>query len=357
MSKRMEKRGQFSALAVALVSALAMSGQVSAATDAETKGLASVKQFTLDHNERLIAQAQLLESAVADYAATIDAHKGNYQAAWDADKDNLTQQINNIRMLWLETSNQYEAIEGIVAGIPSTAKYDLILDAGNPGTEEEDVAEYDLTLPDGKVLKRPGNLFHGITEPLFWGMDEANVKLKTDFNGDGKIARSEMLFDANLGLGAALALSHWSKALQADMNAWKPNRDDAFTSVVTMTPTVGDYFGEWKESQFITAEIGSFVAQSRLVDVLGIMNGCKKMYFSAISPVVAGNDADLDRQIKSGFNELLSLVEDTYAREKAGTQFGAEEADALGNEAQDIADRVVAMVLQAAAKNNVKIHS
>ena len=32
----------------------------SAASDAETKGLAIVKQFTVDHNERLIAQAKLL---------------------------------------------------------------------------------------------------------------------------------------------------------------------------------------------------------------------------------------------------------------------------------------------------------
>lgn len=355
MSKKINKRGPVSALSMALLAALSISTEVSAASDAETRGLASVKQFTLDHNARLITQAQLLESAVGDYAAIINAHKGDYQAAWNADKKQLARQIETIRSLWLETSNQYETIEGIVAGIPATAKYDLILDAGNPGSESEDVAEYDLPLPDGKVLKRPGNLFHGITEPLFWGMDEVQVKLKVDLNGDGKISRGEMLFDANLGLGAAGALSHWSKALQADMSAWKPNRDDAFTSVVTMTPTVGDYFGEWKESQFISAEIGAFVAQSRLADVLGIMGGCKKMYFSAISPVVASNDAALDQQIKGGFEELLSLVEDTYAREKAGTQFGAEEADALGNEAQDIADRVVAMVLQAAAKNEVKI--
>ncbi|HEX9856714.1 MAG TPA: imelysin family protein [Paracoccaceae bacterium] len=323
----------------------------------EQRGLANVRQFTLDHNARLIGRARLLEQAAGGYHAIIAGHGGDYAAAWAAEGPALAGAVGQLRDLWLESSNQYETIEGIVAGIPETAKYDLILDAGNPGGEAEDVAEYDLTLPDGSVLARPGNLFHGITEPLLWGMDPAHVKLEADLDGDGRITRGEMLPDANLALGAAQALTHWAQALGADMTAWVPNRDDAFTAVVTMTPTVGDYFGEWKESQFITGEIGAFVAQSRLVDVQGIMGGCKTMYFNAISPVVAAADPELDARVRAGFDELLALVEDTYAREQAGSPFSAEEADALGNEAQDIADRIVALVLQAAARLDVKIHT
>lgn len=343
------------AVAVVLTSVLLSPCALRAADDAESRGLENVKQFTLEHNRRLVAQAELLEAALGEYAGAIAAHGGDYSAALAADGAMLANKVSAIRALWLEASNQYETIEGIVAGIPSTAKYDLILDAGNPGTETEDVAEYDLTLPDGTVLQRPGNLFHGITEPLFWGMYDAGVKLPADLDGDGTIARGEMLFDANLGQGAAQAIVYWAKALETDMAAWTPNREDAFTSVVVMTPTVGDYFGEWKESQFITGEIGAFVAQSRLTDVQGIMNGCRKMYTEAISPVVAAGDGDLDGRIKASFEELLTLVDDTHDREASGTKFGVEEADALGNEAQDIADRIVAMILQAAAKAGVQI--
>lgn len=343
------------ALAMMLTSSLLLPCGAVAADDAESRGLANVKQFTLDHSRLLIAQAELLEAALVDYAGTISAYRGDYASAWSSEGPRLAKQIASIRSLWLEASNHYETIEGIVAGIPATAKYDLILDAGNPGTEGEDVAEYDLKLPDGTVLKRPGNLFHGVTEPLFWGMSEAGIKLSADLNGDGKTTRGEILFDANLGLGAARALAFWAKALEADMSAWTPNREDAFTSVVVMTPTVGDYFGEWKESQFISGEIGAFVAQSRLADVQGIMGGCRKMYAEALSPVVAAGDADLDSRIKAGFEELLALVDDTYAREASGAEFGVEEADALGNDAQDTADRIVALVLQAAAKAGVRI--
>ncbi|MCA1970340.1 MAG: hypothetical protein LDL42_14485 [Rhizobium sp.] len=344
------------ALVLVLSFAMLAPCAVLAVEDGESRGLANVKQFTLDHNRRLVSQAELLDAALAEYAGVIAGHGGDYAAAWAADGPRLAKQVAAIRTLWLEASNQYETIEGIVAGIPSTAKYDLILDAGNPGSEAEDVAEYDLKLPDGTVLQRPGNLFHGITEPLFWGMNEAGARMPADLDSDGKIVRGEMLFDANLGQGAGQALVHWAKALEADMAAWIPNREDAFTSVVVMTPTVGDYFGEWKESQFITGEIGAFVAQSRLTDVQGIMNGCRKMYSEAISPVVAAGDGDLDVRIKASFEELLTLVDDTHAREASGTKFGVEEADALGNEAQDIADRIVAMILQAAAKSGVKIN-
>ena len=55
--------------------------------------------------------------------------------------------------------------------------------------------------------------------------------------------------------------------------------------------------------------------------------------------------------------ELLALIADTRGREDKGDKFTPEEADALGAEAQDIAERIVAQVLQAAAKHGVNIKS
>lgn len=323
--------------------------------DAETDGLAEVKAFTLEHTARLTADSAALKTAVGGYAAILAAHGGDYSAALAAEGPALVEAITSIRAAWLVASNDYETIEGIVAGVPSTAHFDLILDAGNPGTEAEDVADYDLTLPDGTVFHQPGSLFHTLSEPLFWGTDTAHLTLPGDVDGDGTAAPGEGLFDANLAQGVASGLVDWSGKLDAAMQAWAPNRNDAFAAVVTMTPTVGDYFGEWKESQFITGEIGAFVAQSRLVDVSGIMAGCKRMYFSAVSPVVADGDPEMDATIRAAFDELLALVEDTRTREAAGAEFGEEEADALGSEAQDMADRIVAMVLQAAARHDVKL--
>lgn len=332
-----------------------LAGTLPLAAETESEGLAAIKAFTLEHNAALVTEAKRLRDLAGAYAATIAAHGNDYAAAWAAEGATLADGVRGIRAQWLVASNHYETIEGIVAGIPATARYDLILDAGNPGTEAEDVAEYDLALPDGTVLERPGSLFHTITEPLFWGSDPGHAKLAADLDGDGQVGAGEMLFDANLALGATAGLVFWSEALMADMQAWEPNRDDAFTAVVTMTPTVGDYFGEWKESQFLGGAGAAFVAQSRLVDVLAIMGGCQRMYAAAVSPVVAAGDAALDAAITGAFADLLALVAETRDREVQGERFTAEEADALGAEAQDIAERVVAQVLQAAARHGVEI--
>lgn len=337
-----------------LTATLLLSG-AAALANTEVEGLAQVKAFTLEHNAALIVEAGKMAAAATAYHSIIQQAGGDYAAAWVAKGPELKAAIEAMRAQWLAASNQYETIEGIVAGIPATAKYDLILDAGNPGTEPEDVAEYDLTLPDGTVLVRPGSLFHTITEPLFWGIEPAHARLAIDLDGDGRTGSGEALFDAELAQGAADAMVHWAMALEADMAAWEPNRDDAFTAVVTMTPTVGDYFGEWKESQFLGGQGTAFVAQSRLIDVLGIMSGCQRMYVSAIAPVVAPEDAALDGSITKGFDDLIALVTETRDREAAGTKFTPEEADAIGGEAQDIAERIVAQVLQAAAKHGVNI--
>lgn len=338
-----------------MITAAAMALGTAAYAITEEEGLAQIKAFTLEHNGALIAEAKKLNTGAETYAAIIASHNGDYAAAWEADGAKLAETIKALRTQWLAASNQYEVIEGIVAGIPSTAKYDLILDAGNPGDEDEDVAEYDLTLPDGTVLEQPGNLFHGITEPLFWGTNEAHAKLEADLDGDGQIKTGEVLFDANLAVGATRALVEWSQALEAEMSAWVPNRDDAFTAVVVMTPTVGDYFAEWKESQFVGGDALSFVAQSRLVDVLGIMGGCQRMYVSALAPVIAADDPALDASITRGFEDLIALVSQTNERENGGEKFTPEEADMIGRETQDIAERIVAQVLQAAAKHGVDI--
>ena len=56
-----------------------------------------------------------------------------------------------------------------------------------------------LTLPDGRVLPKPGNLF-GVTESTLWGTyPEFTVAgVEADFNHDGKLDFGEALPDANV---------------------------------------------------------------------------------------------------------------------------------------------------------------
>lgn len=212
-----------------------------------------------------------------------------------------------------------------------------------------------MILPNGTVMKKPGNIYHVHLETALWGTNPKNTGLKVDLDGDGKVELGEALPEANIMLGAANAHTEWTIKMLADVKAWKANSDDTFTAMVTMVPTVGDYFGEWKDSKYITGDIGMFVAQSRLIDVKGIMRSTKVMYFKGVSDDVAKVDKALDTQIKDSFLELLDFVNEVYLNEKSGAEFKPEEVDRLGSEAQDIADRIVALISQAAKKLGIKL--
>lgn len=322
---------------------------------ASPEGVTAVKEFLVSYGNRMLADSKAMNTAAERYYQIIKHANFDYAHAAKDHGPELAGLVNAMKKSWLMAHDNYENVEGIVAGIPSLADYDLILDAGAAGTEAEDVAPFDMTLPDGTELKRPGNIFHMHLETALWGTKAEYIGLKVDLNGDGKISLGEALPEANILLGAANAHQLWTGKMLVDVKAWKASSDDTFTAMVTMVPTVGDYFGEWKESNFITGEIGMFVAQSRLNDVMGIMRSTKVMYFKGVSDEVAKVDPTLDGQIRSAFLELLDFVNEVYLDEKSGVDFKPEEVDKLGSDAQDIADRIVAMVVLAAKKLNVTL--
>jgi len=318
-------------------------------------GLEAVKQYMEEHATRMLDNSKKMSHAAAEYYEEAEEHHFEYPYLWKKYRQEIIGWTEEMKKAWLASHNNYEEVEGIVAGIPSLAKYDLIIDAGNPGTEKEDVAPYDLTLPDGKVLKRPGNLFHNLLEPALWGTRKEFVAMEADLNSNGKIELGEVLPKADLIYAFAKAHTEWTEKMLKDVQAWQPNKDDLFTAMITMVPTVGDYFQEWKESKYVTGAIPMFVAQTRLVDVKGIMRSTKVMYYEAASEMVAKVDPALDKQIRADFLELLDLIDGVYMQEKAGVKFKPEQVDALGSEAQDIADRIVARLTQAASKLKVKL--
>jgi Imelysin len=342
--------------ATLLMAGLAAARPASAQDAEEMKRLEAVKGFLVQHGDRLAENSRKMSEAAAEYYDIVKSEGFDYAKAHAEHGEAITDLIDTMKVQWLQAHNNYEAVEGIVAGIPSLAKYDLIIDAGVPESEgPDDVSPYDMTLPDGTVMKKPGNIFHFHLEPALWGTLPKYVGMEVDLNGDGKVGLGEVLPEANITLGAAKAHTEWSEKMMADVRAWKPNRADTFTAIVTMVPTVGDYFEEWKASKFVTGDLPMFVAQTRLVDVKGIMRSTQVMYFDGVSTIVQAADSSLDAQVRQGFLELLAFVDGLYLRERAGETFKPEEVDALGSEAQDMADRITALVTQAAKKLNVEL--
>lgn len=350
-----------SSLALALLVALArtaLTGGGARAHEAApgatpaSANLGAVKQYVADEAAQQKTATAYLVQIAQRYDDLAQAVGFDYATLWQSSAPEVAGLLAAAKQGWVDGHAAYEMNEGLIAGIPSFSYYDAWIDASPTGAEDATNAlDWTLTLPDGTTMAKPGNLFHSLAEPMLWGTDPDVVGLAIDIDGDGTQELGEVLPDANLMLGVFTALDDATGQMQAAVDAWEPTIEDAFTALVTMLPTMNEYFEQWNLSAFVagtaTAE-QAYVGNSRLVDVYGIVHGLQFTY-QQISPAVQAVDPALHAQIDAGCNGLATFVTDLYAKESNGTVFTAEEADLFGSEAQAKATTLVGQVSQAIA--------
>jgi hypothetical protein len=340
------------AAAVAAVAA-ATPGPAPAATTPGQFG--PVKSYLLRHTAQL-------EGFTKDFRAVADryfaaARRSGFAYGRLARDPAVRRDLARARALWVTGNPYYERVEGIVAGTPSLAVYDVILDAGS--SAEEDPASavpFDLRLSNGTVLRKPGNLFN-LTEGMLWGTLPTLVAARPDLDGDGRREFGEALPDARALKAAAGAFALYAGRLDRSARAWRPTSSDAFTAVVVMVPTMSEYFGQWKTSRFVLGERASsesFNVVSRLSDIGDILGGLRVIY-TGIRPSIANVSTAQAAQTKRDLDSLHAYVARLRAQERAGRRFTPQQADILGREAQERATAIAGQVSQAAARLKVKI--
>jgi len=321
------------------------------AAAAESADLGAIKTYLLDHTGALKASTATLAEQGQAYYDMVKAANFDYAKLLASDREGVKQAVEEMQASWRKANPQYEEAEGVVAGVPSLAEFDTILDAGSDASDPESAVPFDLKLPTGKVLKQPGNFFF-LTETSLFGTNEAfQAKgVEADLDGDGKVAFPEAVPDANLVQAATHDMADQASRLDAAARAWEPTQADAFQALVTMTPTMSEYFGQWKTSRFIAgskADEASFAASSRLADIEGILSGLVLIYDN-IEPMVSKADPGQAEQTGQDLKSLYDFAADLRAKEDGGTTFTAEQADALGAEAQSRAEAIAGQVSQAA---------
>ncbi len=348
-------------LALLVVAMVAAFGGQTATAQTPTSGeanLAAIKQYVVDQAAIQKTATEQLVRFAGRYAVLAEGAGYDYQAMWDANTPETAGLLAAVKAEWINAHNAYEMNEGLIAGIPSLSYYDVWIDAGP--SEADDPAEaldWTVTLSDGTTLVKPGNIFHSLTEPIIWGTVDEYVALKVDLDADGTLELGEVLPEAKIFLATAQALDEATAQMQTAVNEWEPTIEDAFSALVTMLPTMTEYFEQWKLSSFVSGESSTetgFVAGSRLVDVNGIVNGLALTY-SQISPLVAEADAELNTQIEAGFTELVTFVTDLYQQELDGKQFTAEEAELFGTEAQAKATALTGQISQVIALLGIQV--
>ena len=348
----------------AIVAALALAvgaGTSTAASSAPTQSanLAPTKTYLLGHTTKLRRFTTSFRAQTNRYYALARATGFDYAALWRLEQASVRATLARSKSLWIEGNPYYERVEGVVAGTPSLALYDVILDAGSSAAEDPASAvPFDLKLADGRVLRKPGNLFN-LTEGMLWGtLPQHTVRnVKVDLDGNGKREFGEVLPDATVLKAAADAFVLYAGKLDAAARAWRPTASDAFTAVVVMVPTMSEYFGQWKASRFVLgnrAKGNAFNVVSRLSDIGDILGGLRVIY-AGIQPAIASVDRQQASQTKRELDSLWSFVAKLRAQEKAGRRFTPEQADTLGRTAQERATAIAGQVTQSAARLKVKI--
>jgi hypothetical protein len=349
-----------SLILVLLISACAPAVAVTPVVDenAAATDLGGIKIYLLDKSSELTTSSKSLKEASDKYYALAESAGFDYAALWESNPAEVSAALSDAKSAWMTASPLYEQMEGIVAGTPSLAEYDVILDAGASGDEDpENAVPFDLTLPDGRVLPKPGNLF-GVLESTLWGTyADYTTGIEADLDGNGTIDFGEQLPDADVLKAGADTLGKYATELGTASSEWQPTESDAFTALVVMVPTMSEYFNSWKNSRFIlgdASEQRDFVVISRLADIQNIL-GSLQIVYSEVKPLVESTDAAQATQIEQSLEDLKNFVGDVQAKEQGGYQHTPEEADVLGAEAQNRATAIAGQVAQIAAKLNIKI--
>ena len=98
--------------------------------------LAPVKAFLLDHTERLKAETAELREGAEAYYALAEAADFDYATLLEDKRAEVQGVRRGARRTDFAAANPaYEEMEGVVAGVPSLADYDVIIDAGADGTD------------------------------------------------------------------------------------------------------------------------------------------------------------------------------------------------------------------------------
>ena len=246
--------------------------------------LTPVKDYLLDHTARLQGDTAKLASQAADYYALARSEGFDYAKLLAAHRAEVASLVKDMQATYIAANPAYEEMEGVVAGVPSLADYDVIIDAGGDKSDPENAVPFSVRTPAGRTFEQPGNFFQ-LIETSLWGTDPKYVAkgVTPDLDGNGKVGFGEAVPDADFLVAAAKDFATNAKDLDAAAKQWQPTTQDAFTALVVMTPTMSEYFEAWKNSRFVAgndAKETVFVAASRLQDIAGILNGLVLIYDS-----------------------------------------------------------------------------
>jgi hypothetical protein len=325
---------------------------------AKSADLSAIKDYLLAHTERLVTETSALRADAEAYYRLAEAADFDYGRLLAGQRSEVDAVVKKLQADFAKANPAYEEMEGVVAGVPQLADFDVILDAGGDASDPETAVPFSIKTPAGRTFKQPGN-FNYLVETSTFGTEPrfAAKGVKPDLDGDGRVEFGEALPDADFLVAVARDFERNARELDAAARKWSPTQQDAFTALVVMTPTMSEYFEAWKNSRFIAgdkAQEKAFVVASRLQDIADILGGLNLVYDN-VEPSIASVDRQQASQTGASLQRLQSFAERLREQEAGGKRFTAQDADTLGGEAQDQAEAIAGQVSQAAGRLGIEL--
>jgi Imelysin len=319
--------------------------------------LGAIKAYLLDHTQRLSGDVATLKENAQAYHDLAEQSDFDTKQMLAGNQQEVARLLGDAKQTYQDANPAYEEMEGVVAGVPSLADYDVIIDAGGDASDPENAVPFSIKTEDGKTYKQPGNLFF-LAESALYGT-EPKWSTKGDVDGDGKVEFGESLPDPRFYLAAITEFDKQAKELDASAKEWSPTEQDALTALVVMTPTMSEYFEAWKNSRFIAGDQATekaFVSSSRLQDIADILGGLKLIYANVEGRIAEANKQQA-HQTGQSLGELEAFVARLRDQEANGKKFTGEDADTLGRQAQDQAEAIAGQITQAAKQLNIELET
>jgi hypothetical protein len=330
------------------------------AAEKPSSDLGPVKDYLLEHTTKLKTDVAALRQGAESYYALAKEANFDYAKLLETRRADVRTFVKGAQQGFADANPAYEQMEGVVAGVPSLADYDVIIDAGGDASDPENAVPFSIKTPDGRSFKQPGN-FNFLVETSLFGTEPkfAAKGVKPDLDGDGKVEFGEAMPDANFYVAALRAFETQANELDAAARKWQPTPQDAFTALVVMTPTMSEYFEAWKNSRFVAGDDATekaFVVASRLQDIADILGGLDLIYTS-VKPQIASVSSAQANQTGQSLQSLHDFAAKLRDEESGGRTFTADEAETLGSDAQSRAEAIAGQISQAAGKLKIPLEN
>ncbi|HLZ63214.1 MAG TPA: hypothetical protein VKR06_40295 [Ktedonosporobacter sp.] len=345
----------------------ASSPQLDSTTRMQLDTVRRVKAYLVDGANQLKTHTTALKNAGNTYYNEAKSAKFAYNKLAQEQPSAVLTTLQQARASFLAANQAYGMIQGIVTGLPSLAKYDIILASGimgngtgeddnDPGTTHGTVVPFDLQLPDGRVLVTPGNLFD-VTENTLWGLNpQYQTHVPFDYHNGHQVV-GNVLPEANVLASVSLAIDQYTDQLISDAQKWQASLSDAFTVLLVNVTNVQVFFTSWETSLFVVNDASKqfeLTVHSRLTELTNNITGWQQLY-ALIGPLVRTVDSAQDRQITTGLADLKAYVSTIYQQQQQGASFTVEKADLISTEAGNRANAIGDKITAAAASLKVPL--